>query len=62
MVALVWASRSESGGSLVLFQLMVVLGVVWWLVALLWLRHFDFASDHDTHARVFKLARRHARP
>ena len=55
MVALVWASRSESGGSLVLFQLMVVLGVIWWLLAMIWLRHYDFASDHDTHARVFKL-------
>jgi len=55
MVALVWASRSESGGSLVLFELMVVLGVIWWLLAMIWLRHYDFASDHDTHARVFKL-------
>ena len=56
MVALVWASRSESGGSLVLFQLMVVLGVIWWLLSMIWLKHYDFASDHDTHARVFKLA------
>jgi phosphatidate cytidylyltransferase len=23
---------------------------------MLWLMHYDFASDHDTHARVFKLA------
>lgn len=56
MVALVWASRSSSGGSLVLLQIMVVIGVGWWLLATLWLRHYDFASDHDTHARVFKLA------
>jgi len=29
MVALVWASRSASGGSLVLLQLSVVIGVIW---------------------------------
>jgi phosphatidate cytidylyltransferase len=56
MVALVWASRSSTGGSLVLFQIMVMVGVIWWLLAMLWLRHYDFASDHDTHARIFKLA------
>lgn len=56
MVALVWASRSATGSSLILFQLMMMLGVIWWLLAVIWLRHYDFASDHDTHARVFKLA------
>jgi phosphatidate cytidylyltransferase len=56
MVVLVWASRSESGGSLVLFQIMTVIGVGWWCLAALWLRYYDFASDHATHARVFKLA------
>ena len=56
MVALVWASRSSVGYTLVLFQLVTVVGVVWWLVALLWLGRYDFACDHDTHARVFKLA------
>jgi phosphatidate cytidylyltransferase len=56
MVALVWASRSSAGGSLVLFQIMVIVGVIWWLLAMLWLRHYEFASDHDTHARIFKLA------
>ncbi len=56
MVALVWASRSATGGSLILFQLMVMLGVIWWLLACIWLKHYDFASDHNTHARVFKLA------
>ncbi|MGY1520899.1 phosphatidate cytidylyltransferase [Luteimonas sp. A482] len=56
MAALVWASPNDSGGSLVLFKLVSMLGVVWWLLAMLWLRHYDFASDHDTHARVFKLA------
>jgi phosphatidate cytidylyltransferase len=56
MVALVWASRSSTGGSLVLFQLATVVGVIWWLLAALWLMHYSFASDHDTHARMFKLA------
>lgn len=56
MAALVWASPTDTGGSLVLFKLVSMLGVVWWLAAMLWLRHYDFASDHDTHARVFKLA------
>lgn len=56
MVAIVWASRSASGYSYVLFQLASVIGVVWWLLALLWLRHYDFASNHQTWARFFKLA------
>lgn len=56
MAALAWGSRTTSGGTLVLFELAVVLGVVWWLLACLWLKHYTFASDHDTHARVFKLA------
>lgn len=55
MVALVWGTGG-SAATLVLFKLAVVLGVVWWLLAMLWLVHYDFASDHDTHARVFKLA------
>jgi phosphatidate cytidylyltransferase len=56
MVALVWASRSENGGSLVLFQIMTMIGVGWWCLAGLWLRHYDFGADHNTHGRVFKLA------
>jgi len=56
MVAIVWASRSSSGFSFVLFQLATVVGVAWWLLAMWWLKHFEFASDHDTHARMFKLA------
>ena len=42
MVLLVWASA----GSLVLFQIVTLVGVAWWCVALLWLRFFNFASDH----------------
>ena len=56
MVAIVWASRTPTGFSFVLFQIATVVGVVWWLLAMLWLKHFEFASDHDTHARMFKLA------
>ena len=56
MAALVWGSRSAQGGSLALLQLVALIGVGWWVLSLAWLRHYDFASDHDTHARVFKLA------
>jgi phosphatidate cytidylyltransferase len=56
MVAIVWGSRTSGGLSFVLLQIMMVIGVAWWLAAMLWLRHFDFASNHETHARVFKLA------
>ncbi len=56
MAALAWGSRSAQGGSLALLQLVALLGVVWWVLSLAWLRNYDFASDHDTHARVFKLA------
>lgn len=55
MVAVVWASAT-GGGSLVLLKILAMVGVGWWLLATLWLRHYDFASDHDTKARVFKLA------
>ena len=50
MVALVWASRTTAGFSWVLLQLMVVLGVAWWLASLLWLNRFAFDS------RMAKLA------
>jgi phosphatidate cytidylyltransferase len=52
MVLMVWAAQ----GSFVLLQIVAVLGVGWWLLALLWLRFYGFASDHDTHARAFKIA------
>ncbi len=52
MVLLVWASA----GSMVLFQIVTLIGAAWWCMALLWLRFFNFASDHETYARVFKLA------
>jgi phosphatidate cytidylyltransferase len=56
MVAIVWASRSASGYSYVLFQLASMIGVIWWLLSLLWLRSYEFASNHETWARFFKLA------
>jgi phosphatidate cytidylyltransferase len=57
MVAIVWGSRTSSGFSYVLLQLATVLGVAWWLVALLWLRRFSFGSDPSApFARVSKLA------
>jgi len=52
MVLLVWAS----GSSLVLFQLASLAGVAWWLLALLWLRFFQFGADHGSYARALKLA------
>ncbi|MES2858092.1 MAG: phosphatidate cytidylyltransferase [Pseudomonadota bacterium] len=56
MVALVWGSRTAIGGSFALLQLVIVIGVAWWLLSILWMRHYHFASDHDSHARAFKLA------
>jgi phosphatidate cytidylyltransferase len=56
MVAMVWGSRTANGSSLVLFQLAAMIGVAWWLLATLWLRSYDFGSDHDSGARAAKLA------
>lgn len=56
MVAIVWASRSAGGYSYVLFQLASVVGVIWWILALAWLGNYPFASNHETWARMFKLA------
>lgn len=56
MVLLVWASRDSSGFSPVPFQLVILIGVAWWVLALSWLRFSRFASDHETWARMFKLA------
>lgn len=56
MVLLVWASRDSSGFSPVPFQLVILIGVAWWVLALSWLRFSRFASDHESWARTFKLA------
>lgn len=55
MVALVWGSRSAQTGALPLFEVIAVLGVAWWLLALLWLLHYDFASGPGGNSRIFKL-------
>lgn len=53
MVLMVWASA----GSMVLFQIAALVGVAWWLLALLWLRFFTFGADHGNgQARALKLA------
>ena len=39
-----------------LFQLASVIGVAWWVLSLLWLRSYVFASNHQSWARFFKLA------
>jgi phosphatidate cytidylyltransferase len=54
MVLLVWASAGSP--DLVPLRLVALLGVIWWFFALLWLRFYSFASDHQTYARAFKLA------
>ena len=56
MVAIVWASRSREGGTLVLYQVGALIGVIWWLVALLWLGRYNFGSNHQSWARAVKLA------
>lgn len=58
MAALAWGSATGGSSTLPLFKLVSMLGVVWWLLAMLWLRRPRFASNHDAHAhaRVFKLA------
>lgn len=56
MVGLVWASRTGSGLSLVLFLLASFIGVAWWLASLLWLRRFDFAQGPLGYSRMIKLA------
>lgn len=56
MVAIVWASRSREGGTLVLYQVGAIVGVVWWAIALLWLGRYSFGSNHQSWARALKLA------
>src|SRR3970040_2363154 len=54
MVAIVWASRSSTGPTLVLFQLASVIGVIWWLLALMWLGRYKFPREPDTHPPLVK--------
>lgn len=55
MVAIVWASRWREGYTLALYQLAALIGVVWWLVALVWLGRSKLGSNHESFARAFKL-------
>ena len=56
MVAIVWSSRSREGGTLVLYQIAAIVGIVWWALALLWLGRYGFGSNHESWARALKLA------
>lgn len=52
MVLLVWASA----GSNVLFLLTILGGVGFWLLALLWLRYFEYGAHEEGGSRMLKLA------
>jgi phosphatidate cytidylyltransferase len=51
MLALVWAA----GPDLYTLKLAAVIGAAWWLVALLWLKNFQFASGDSAVSRALKL-------
>jgi phosphatidate cytidylyltransferase len=51
MAALVWGAGRE----LVVFKLVTLLGAVWWLLVLLWLMRFQFASADNAWSRALKL-------
>jgi phosphatidate cytidylyltransferase len=51
MVLIVWADA----GSLVLYQIAALVGIGWWLLALLWLRFFNFGASPSSPARALKL-------
>jgi phosphatidate cytidylyltransferase len=51
MVLIVWADA----GSLVLYQIAALIGIGWWLMALLWLRFFNFGASPSSPARALKL-------
>lgn len=53
MAALAWSARP---GGLFPFQLAILVGVGWWLLACAWLRHFDFQRAPTPTARMLKLA------
>ncbi len=55
MVALAWASHTRHGGSAALFQTTVLIGLLWWGLATLWLRAYDFGLRADTFSRMIKL-------
>ncbi|MDV3468025.1 phosphatidate cytidylyltransferase [Stenotrophomonas sp. C3(2023)] len=51
MVLMVW----DRDSSLFLFQIAALVGVGWWLLALLWLKFNRFGADPDSPVRVLKL-------
>jgi phosphatidate cytidylyltransferase len=51
LAALAWSSGPE----LVPIKLAALVGVVWWLLVLLWLLNFEFARGDQTWARALKL-------
>lgn len=51
MVALVWAA----GPNLYTLKLVSVIGACWWLVALLWLKNFQFGATDSSVSRALKL-------
>ena len=51
MVLVVW----DRDASLFLFRVAALVGVGWWLLALLWLRFFNFGAQPDSPARTLKL-------
>lgn len=51
MVLVVW----DRDASLFLFRVAALVGVGWWLLALLWLRFFNFGAQPDSPARALKL-------
>ncbi|PJJ99992.1 phosphatidate cytidylyltransferase [Lysobacteraceae bacterium NML75-0749] len=55
MVMIVWASRTAQGGTMALFHLMMLLGVGWWWLAVLWLRYSNFAARPGKLACAVKL-------
>lgn len=52
MAALTWSARP---GGLFPLHLMILIGAGWWLLAALWLRHFDFMRAPTPRARGIKL-------
>lgn len=51
MVLVVW----DRDASLFLFRVAALVGVGWWLLALLWLRFFNFGAGPDSKGRALKL-------
>jgi phosphatidate cytidylyltransferase len=51
MLALVWAA----GRDLYTLKLVSVIGAGWWLLALLWLKNFQFAAGDSAGSRALKL-------